>query len=104
MEKSIGKAQCQATLLLDTSSRPIVAGVVRIGNENKIIIAQVSGNEVIRILPPDNRPDELGLNPAFSCWELASMTEANRVVKGITPTRHQSSLGRTSIDDFMGRI
>lgn len=103
MAKAIGKAQCQAMLLLDASRQPIVAGVVRIGNENKIVVAQISGDQVVRVIRPNLRPDQLASNPAFSCWELASMEEANSVVQGKTPTRHQSSLGGTSVEDFMGR-
>jgi hypothetical protein len=92
-EKTIGKAHCQATLLLDAYGEPMIAGVVRIGNENKIVLVEVSGDEIIRIMPPDDRPDELDSNPAFSCWKMASMAEANQVIKGIRQTRRHVSLG-----------
>lgn len=93
MEKVIGKAQCLTKVLLDRSSQPLVAGVVRIGNENKIVMARLLNEEVIQVVCGKELPHELERNPAFSCWTMASSEEANGVIDGVIPTYRQSSLG-----------
>ncbi len=103
MDKAIGKAQCQAVVSFSKRQRTYAAGVVRIGDNNKIVVVQVSNGEIVRVRAPRRRLDELDRNPAFSCWPLASLGEAKRVIKGVLPTRYQSSLCTTSVEDFMGK-
>lgn len=81
-QRSIGKAQCLATLSFRTDRNTYRAGVVRIGNKNKVIVVQVRGKEIIRPVALHNRPGELDRNPVFSPWEMATLDETKKILSG----------------------
>jgi hypothetical protein len=93
----IGKALCLTTLSFRTTRQTYLAGVVRIGGQNKVIVAQMSRDTIVKVVAPVHRPGELDRNLAFSCWPSASLEEAKMVVSGEIRVCVGSSLGMESV-------
>jgi hypothetical protein len=92
--EDIGKAHCLASFRCKGNTRSYLAGVVRVGDINKVLVIQIEGEHFIRIVPPHNCPGEVLRNPAYSCWELATLDEAKKLFYGKIPTYRRPALGR----------
>lgn len=83
--QEILKAKSLVTYLSKARHSPhheLLAGVVRIRQQNKIVVVQLTGQRAGKLVPPHNRPGFLDTHPAFSHLPMASMEEAKGIMSG----------------------
>ena len=102
----VGKAKCLTAKQFRTKrwGCEILAGVVRVGDQNKIVALRLSGAQQGKVVQPDMRPSQLDEDPAFNAWPMASFEESKKIIAGELPTQCGFSLGSMLVQDFFYSI